>query len=205
MTSKITSLTILSLGVFLILGCAQQQNKTNQQSSSQIDTSNWKTYVSELQGYEISFPRTYKCTESRFCPDKNDKIPFERIALVSEDADSLSGISPTLRFETKRLEQKPSEMDLFDYITFQANQDNKRFNESVKILNIHDTKMLNGHKMVKVETIQDLPKGYDLDFYAIEKDPSNYLRILVSKLKPEEAKKRTAEIDAIISSFKFIK
>ena len=146
-------LIILTLGV-LLFSCAPQQNK-DQQLPSQIDTSTWKTYVNEVNGWEIHFPENYKCPERQFgpCKDKSERVRIGNLRLYSEDM-IYDGALPTFSFEIEDLKQKPSEQDFFDYINLQAmSEANNKPN--IKILKIHDTVILNEHKMVKVETIQE--------------------------------------------------
>lgn len=195
-------LIVISILIVIFISACSTSKSVDDIQTSKIDTSTWKTYVSELQGYEISFPRDYKCPEGQFAPclDKNDRVKYEHVRLSSEDLVYDSEVPQTFSFEIESLKQKPSDRDLFKHINSQINLPvNQR--PDIKVVKVHDAKMLNGHNMVKVETIQE---GQDVDIYFIEKSPTTYLRIFVGKLKPEEAKKRTDEIDAIISSFRFI-
>lgn len=161
----------------------------------------WKTYASERDGYEIRFPRAYICPEgnSRICADQNSRVVYEHLRLYSDDIKSDDEWPPTLSFEIDNLKRKQSGQDFFEYINSQIrNPSNQRPN--IKVTKIHGAVILNGHKMVKVESVQD---NNPVDLYFIEKNSTRFVRISLVKLKPEEAKKRSREIDAIISSFKF--
>jgi len=185
-----------------------QEQNTNQSNQpvqpipiSQIDTSSWKTYVSERDGYEIRFPKTYICPEgnSRICADQNSRVVYEHLRLYSDDIRSDDEWPPTLSFEIEGLKQKPAGQDFFEYINSQIGSPaNQRPN--IEITKIHNAVILNGHKMVKVESIQD---HQSVDLYFFEKDSTKFIRIFMARLKPEEANKRLQEINAIISSLKF--
>ena len=189
---------IIIVSIVVLAGISLAASPT---TISQIDASSWKTYVSERDGYEIQFPKTYICPEVnlRICADQNSRVIYEHLRLYSDDIRSDDEWPPTLSFEIDGLKQKSAKQDFFEHINSQRGSPANQRSIS-KITKIHNVINLNGHKMIKVESIQD---NNPVTLYLIEKNSTQFIRIFLAKLKPEEANKRSQEIDAIISSFKF--
>lgn len=171
----------------------------------------WRTYRMMDPSYahwEVMLPANLVCSESHLssCRDRfeqKDKdiivLSYSEISQCTEDfMDDVEPIPATYCVGIGDAEKWSSTDPFGVYIqkTY-ASYDEK----DGKVLRIHDAVTLNGSTMVKVEATI---KGIPIDMYLFEKDKTAYYKILVVKHKPAEAAKRSAEIDTIIRSFKFI-
>ncbi|OGZ53983.1 MAG: hypothetical protein A3H64_03895 [Candidatus Ryanbacteria bacterium RIFCSPLOWO2_02_FULL_45_11c] len=145
-------------------------------NTSKDETADWKTYRSEQSGYEF----------------------------IAPDMSQFRGWT----YGVSKLLEKPNNQDFKNFIkTLPESQPS----DLIKV-SADDPMILNGHAMVKVTTIlQEYTIQIKTDYYFIEKNGESYVRIniypgappLDERLTKEQLANRDAEINKMISSFKF--
>jgi len=169
-----------------------------------LDTSAWRTYNlanSSFANWEIKFPKSFKCPQSRSGPCNPSKIDGtgkvvlgeSSLTLCSEDYLDDVALPAAYCISVDSPKRWSSTNNFFGYLKAQISQ-----TENNGILRIGAINVSNGRTMLKVETVSG--DAY-IDRYFIEVDESRYIRISVRKYKPDDVLKRTQEIETIISSF----
>jgi hypothetical protein len=200
----------LALSFFIIIcyptaidtAIAQQSNP----KEAKDNTSSWRTYrfvIPSSPIWEIRFPPSFKCMESRTGPcnpanrDDSGRVILKdsSFTLCSEDFIDDVPIPAAYCIFIKSARWSSSD-DFFNYLEKQISQE-----KSQDVLTKRKIKLSSERVMLRVETFSD---GSYFEHYFTEIDKSQYLRITVRKYKPEEARKRAQEIEAIISTFELM-
>ena len=219
--------------VIVLAGVAGYFFLTRQDMGQDIDTSSWRTYQLAhplFPHWEIKFPQTFRCPESNAYPCSRTPVPVagtrideESKVILSENGkgatsltlcseDFFNDVTPPATYcvSVETSKKWSSSSDFFSYIKSQIeNPENvaKGQKQGISILKVNDPIVVNGNTVVKIET-RKAEAGTEetiIDRYFIERDSEYFLRISVVKHKLSEAQQRATEIDAIISSFRFVK
>ena len=96
----------------------------------------------------------------------------------------------------------PKEKELGqDFMNFVRAQRQSQTTPYSTVAKIYDVKTLNGHKMIRVDTLTDY--GSKINYYFVEKDSKTFI-LINTNFDPQKIGEREPEINLMISSFKFI-